>query len=158
LRRANGTVANQVLLVTGERAPRGFDAYTIAKMEEWLTNLNNDRSNDRTVDKIARARPADLADSCYGPTGERIIEQQTFSGGRCNDLYPTFPSPRMIAGAPVTNDVLKCQLKPIDFRDYADEFTQDQQGRLRAIFPAGVCDWSKPGVGQQPLASTWQSY
>ena len=26
------------------------------------------------------------------------------------------------------------------------------------IFPEGVCDWSKPGVGQQPPKGTWQSF
>jgi hypothetical protein len=29
--------------------------------------------------------------------------------------------------------------------------------RLKQIFPAGVCDWSKPGVEQQPMAGTWQA-
>lgn len=27
-----------------------------------------------------------------------------------------------------------------------------------AIFPGGICDWSKPGIGQQPLAGTWQTF
>ena len=32
-------------------------------------------------------------------------------------------------------------------------FTAGQQGRLAQAFPTGVCDWSKPGVGQQdPIA------
>jgi hypothetical protein len=26
---------------------------------------------------------------------------------------------------------------------------------LKAAFPNGVCDYSKPGVGQVPLAGTW---
>jgi hypothetical protein len=30
--------------------------------------------------------------------------------------------------------------------------------RLRAIFPDGVCDYSKPGVEQRPLAGTWLSF
>jgi hypothetical protein len=28
-------------------------------------------------------------------------------------------------------------------------------GRLEAIFPNGVCDYSKPGVGQVPLRGTY---
>jgi len=27
--------------------------------------------------------------------------------------------------------------------------TDAQLARLRAVFPTGVCDWSKPGVNQQ---------
>ena len=34
----------------------------------------------------------------------------------------------------------------------------NQLARLNAAFPGGVCDWSKPGVGQGPLAGTWQSF
>jgi len=28
---------------------------------------------------------------------------------------------------------------------------------LKQIFPTGVCDWSKRGVEQQPMAGTWQA-
>jgi hypothetical protein len=158
LARANGSAENEVLLVAGERAPRGYDAYTIAKMDEWLTNLANDRGSDPLPRKIVRARPADLKDSCWTPAGERIVEPQTFSGGECNKLYPSFPSPRMVAGGPVTNDILKCQLKPVDPREYRVAFSEEEQARLRRIFPDGVCDWSKPGVEQRGLKGTWLSY
>jgi hypothetical protein len=36
-------------------------------------------------------------------------------------------------------------------------FTEAQRERLEKIFPEGVCDWSKPGVGQQPTIG-WQTY
>jgi hypothetical protein len=29
---------------------------------------------------------------------------------------------------------------------------------LKAIFPLGVCDYSRRGVNQKPLAGTWLSY
>ena len=29
--------------------------------------------------------------------------------------------------------------------------------RLQAAFPSGVCDWSEPGIGQQPTIA-WQTY
>ena len=35
--------------------------------------------------------------------------------------------------------------------------SEAQWARLQAIYPDGVCDWSKPGVGQQP-AIPWQTY
>jgi len=50
---------------------------------------------------------------------------------------------------------VKCRLKPIDPGDYAVEFTEEERARLRAVFPEGVCDWSRPGVEQQGLAGTW---
>jgi hypothetical protein len=161
---ANGTFANDVLLV-GPVAPAGqapaspsMDQYAMEKMDEWLTNLTKDVSADPMMKKIARAKPADLVDSCYTASGERIVEQQTATGGKCNELYPTFMPPRMVAGGPASNDVLKCQLKPIDKKDYKTTFTAAEQARLAAIFPAGVCDWSKPGVEQKPPAITWRSF
>ena len=156
--RANGSADNEVILVTGEKAPAAFEAYTIRKMDEWLTNLKNDKSDDPVREKVIRAKPADLQDACYSVTEERIVEEQTFSGGECHKLYPTFPSPRMVAGGPVTNDILKCQLKPVDMSDYKLPFTTEEKARLAAIFPEGVCDLRKPGVNQVPLKGTWLSY
>jgi len=127
-------------------------------MDEWLANLAKDTTNDSRLAKIARAKPDDLADSCYTRAGERVAEPQTFSGGQCNTLYPTFPSPRMVAGGPLSNDVLKCQLKPVDFGDYKVTFSDAEKARLKTIFPGGVCDWGKPGVEQQPTKGTWLSY
>jgi hypothetical protein len=158
LRRANGTIANEVLLVTGDKSPKGFEHFLFARMDEWLTTLAGDKSNDPAPVKIARAKPADLVDSCYSPSGDRIVEIHTLTGGECNKLYPTYPSPRMIAGGPITNDVLKCQLKPIDFSDYRASFTDEEKARIQTIFPVGVCDWSKPGVDQRPMSNTWLKY
>src|SRR5206468_2429257 len=62
--------------------------------------------------------------------------------------------------APLAGDVLKCQLKPIDRNDYATALppmTNDQFAQLAAIFPSGVCDYSKPGYGQQPTIP-WMGY
>jgi hypothetical protein len=141
LRRANGTLANYVMLLSDNTHNQA--GYAITKMDEWLT---------------AGVKPADLVDACHSPAGERIVEPQTFTGGRCNEFYPTYPSPRMVAGGPVTNDVLKCQLKPIDLADYKVPFTPAERERLARTFPTGVCDWSKPGVEQQKPLGTWLRY
>ena len=69
-----------------------------------------------------------------------------------------FSFPREVAGAGIAADVVKCQLKPLDPADYPVAFTPLQWSRLQAIFPSGVCDWSKPGVEQQPLAGTWLEF
>jgi hypothetical protein len=160
LQTANHTTANEVMLVASGQSPtsHAVQAYALAKMDEWLTNLMRDSSNDPTIVKITRAKPADLVDSCYTETGQRIVEPQIFSGGECNKLYPTFPSPRMIAGGPMTNNILKCQLKPIDLAEYQAAFNPEQRERLKMIFPNGVCDWSKPGVEQQRPLGPWLRY
>lgn len=54
--------------------------------------------------------------------------------------------------------LLKCELKPIDVRVYQALFSAEQSPRLKRIFPDGVCDYGKPGVGQVPLRGTYQAY
>jgi len=54
--------------------------------------------------------------------------------------------------------VLKCQLKPIDRNDYATALppmTNDQFAQLAAIFPSGVCDYSKPGTASSRRFRGW---
>ncbi len=156
LQKANGTLGNEVMLVARGDASK-VDDFAIDQMDAWLTNLSKDNSKDPVMARITRARPADLTDACYTQTGERIAEPQVFGSGQCNTLYPAFPSPRMVAGSPMAIDVIKCQLKPIDMADYKVPVSDADKARLQAIFPGGVCDWSKPGVDQQNQ-KTWLSY
>jgi len=63
-------------------------------------------------------------------------------------------SPRQVAGGSIRENILKCQLKPLNAADYAPVvFTGAQLARLQAVFSTGVCDWSRPGVGQQEAIS-----
>ena len=64
---------------------------------------------------------------------------------------------RWAAGEPLTNDILKCQLEPAQRSDYP-AMTDPQFGRLQKVFATGVCAYSKPGVGYQPLAEAWLIY
>ena len=93
-------------------------------------------------------------------TRSRASSRSRSSGGRgrCEELYPSSPSPREVAGAPLASDIAKCQLKPVDAADYAVSFNADDMNRLHAIFPDGVCDWTRPGVGQTGLKGTWLTF
>jgi hypothetical protein len=64
----------------------------------------------------------------------------------------------MAAGGPNTNDVLKCQLKPLIRAEYKVTFTDAQWARLQQTFADGVCDYAKAGVGQQPPTAAWLSF
>jgi hypothetical protein len=66
-----------------------------------------------------------------------------------------FSQPQLEAGQGLTRDVLKCALKQIKFADYSIAFTQAEQRQLVSIFPNGVCDYTQPGIGQQPLLGTY---
>ncbi len=67
-------------------------------------------------------------------------------------------TPRTVAGDPITTDANKCRLKPLRRSDYRGiTFTQAQWSELDHTFSAGVCDYSKPGVDQQPTVP-WLTY
>ena len=159
LRRANGRTDNQVIWVypNGNREIAAkVGGLAIDTMSAWLDALAKDSSSASMLDKIARAKPAAAVDGCWTTDGTRIDEPSTLDGsGKCNELYPSHLTPRLVAGVPFTDDVMKCQLKPIDPKDYAATFSAAELGELRNVFPAGVCDYSKPGVMQVPLAGTY---
>jgi hypothetical protein len=68
-------------------------------------------------------------------------------------------TPRTVAGDAITTDANKCQLKPLNRSDNYGliPFTDAQWAQMQALFPDGVCDFSKPGVSQQPTIP-WQTY
>ena len=165
LKKANGRTDNHVMLVEDMR----YGLYSsdspvlsgaLLQMDRWLENISADVSSDSLPDKISRAKPDDLTDTCWSRDEEpvKIVEIQTRGKGRCEDLYPSSPSPREVAGAPLASDIIKCQVKPVELSDYPAGITESDQDRLRAIFPQGVCDWSKSGVGQTGLKGTWLSF
>lgn len=129
-------------------------------MTRWLDALSADPA-PLSAEKVARTKPAGAVDSCWdAASAQRLPEPATFAdSGTCNSLYPKTSTPRMQAGAPIIDDVLKCRLKPIDASDYLPAVLGTmQRQRLLGVFPQGVCDFTKPGVGQAPLQSTWQRF
>lgn len=172
LRLANGRSDNHVMWSGAGRGTSDPSATSrlnrmlrrgLRLMDEWLTRIASDTSDADVADKVAQNKPDELVDGCWTPGSDPdfIEEPQVFGGvgtSACNDLYPAFSSPRMVAGGPLANDIVKCQLKPIDFDDYAVRFNSGQRRRLRQIFPDGVCDWDQPGVEQGPLRGLWLSF
>jgi hypothetical protein len=110
-------------------------------LDRWLAAVEADRSNAPLAKKVARNKPADAVPSCW------IAGQQVTDKAACAAAFPNFGDPHTGAGAPLVDDVLKCQLKPLRRADYGVTFTDSQWARLQAAFPTGVCDWSKDSVG-----------
>ena len=131
-------------------------ALALDTMTEWLDGINNDPA-PLTTDKIVKHKPAAAVDACWSKDySEKIVEPMSFDGNtRCNEIYPMHSEPRLVAGAPLTNDIMKCQLKPIDASDYSVKFSDIQLRRLQSIFADGVCDFSKPGIEQVALDVGW---
>jgi len=164
LDKANGYSDNMVMLLEDKRHG-DFDTTSpvlvqaLAQMDQWLTSLSKDPSA-ASIEKLRRARPADLVDACWSKdeTPQKVVEKHQYRAGRCNELYPAFSFPRGVAGAPIANDVIKCQLRGVSPGAYKVALTSSEMARLRTIFPEGICDWTRPGVEQQPLTGTWQVF
>jgi hypothetical protein len=127
-------------------------------MDAWLSELvvtapKETLNSVRSQDQVIQAKPATAFDLCY-LTGDTTFSTPVTDFAVCDtdSRLVKHASPRQVAGGPLAENILKCQLKPLD--EYASvAFTVSQLARLQAVFPGGVCDWSKPGVGQQPAVS-----
>ena len=133
----------------------------IAAFEKWMEAILADKSADLQRTKVIRNKPADLVDGCFDKSTppQFIAEKQTLgtSGTQCNILWPSYRFPRMEAGGSLASNNLKCQLKPVDLADYKLSFSSADLSRLRATFPSGVCDFSKPGVNFTKVVP-WASF
>ena len=98
------------------------------------------------------------ADATLVDSGDDIYDV----AGPCRDDFQTFGDSRIVAGAPLRSDIVKCSLQTLDSATtagvWAVEFTDEQRKRLGEVFPDGVCDWSAPGVGQEPNDGPWQDF
>ena len=74
------------------------------------------------------------------------------------EIYPAYPTPRKVAGAPLTNDIVSCHLKPLDPADYEVQFSGEEWVVLDAVFPEGVCDWTQGDLYGQGYQGTWLSF
>lgn len=145
LDRANGHHDNHVIRLhfgsAGTATTLAFET-----MDRWLAAVESDRSKAPLERKIVSNKPADYGDACFNSaTGPDV----GFESPEC--LIKNTRSPRIVAGGPQAENIFKCQLKPLNFSDPAYNgviFDASQQARLMAVFPGGVCDWTRRGVGQ----------
>ena len=130
-------------------------ALSLDLLNRWLDNIVADQT-PLSADKVVNDKPFDAVDTCWDLSGNKIVEPATTDPTtQCNRIYPYFGQPQLQAGQALTRDVLKCTLKSIDSKDYNVAFTASEQAQLQSIFPNGVCDYSQPGIGQQPLLGTY---
>jgi hypothetical protein len=139
---ANGHADNQVLwkgpaTMALDDAVRS-EAFLL--MDRWLAAIEADHSDLPLETKVVRNRPSDAVDLC------RLAGPITAPSVVCDTLLPVYEDPRLVAGSPRSNDVIKCRLKPLNRDDYDVYVTNSQWSRLQSIFPSGVCDYSLPSV------------
>lgn len=158
----NGQAGTQVIWTSPQSLD---DSLQLLTMDRWVTGIENDTSSVTKREKVLSHRPATISgspaatDACFSnDTGTLIAQEtQTDDSGTCGTTFPSSSGPRMEAGQPLANDILKCQLKPVDPSEYGVGLTGTQLARLQTIFPQGTCDNSKPGVEQEISKKTWRA-
>ena len=148
----DGDASNQVIWFTDaidgrpefDQTPMAFEV-----IDKWMRNIA-----DNPRQGVAGNKPARAVDSCFDVEGNLIYSGEDAwsgilddaAGGPCTGNFPVYSTSRIVAGAPITGDVFKCELKPVSeaLHDgtYGDwEPTSAEIARIEAIFPTGVCDF-----------------
>jgi hypothetical protein len=150
----DGDASNQLIWFTDARpgtpqsdpTPQAF-----LVLDRWIKNI--EANPDKTV---GENKPADAKDSCFTTAGALIATgDDVWNGilddkpaGACTQAFPIHSTSRIVAGGPIEGGVFKCALQPVE-RALAHglygawEPTAAEVDRLKAIFPSGVCDYSK---------------
>jgi hypothetical protein len=157
----DGDADNQVVWFTDARGVGDSERFdqtpqALAVMDEWMKNIRKHPQKG-----VARNKPAAAVDSCFDSYGELIAAgDNVWNGilddrpeGSCTQTFPVYSTSRIIAGNGIEGGVFKCALQPVDDA-IADGIygqwdpTAEQRASLHAIFPDGVCDFSKPDQGR----------
>ena len=137
LEREYGTAEHQVLWrgfvpLLGDA---NFVSQGILAMDRWLAAVEADGSDIPLSEKILKHRARSGGDRCTNGAGTDLPARI------CDVVVESYTTPRIEAGMPFTDDVMKCVKKPLRRSDYFPiQFTPEQWTRLQATFPDGVCD------------------
>jgi hypothetical protein len=161
MQNADGDAANQVIWFTDtlngtpvfDQTPEALEV-----IDEWLANIHANPALG-----VAGNKPARATDRCFDAFGQQVAAGAgVWSGvidsqapGTCTQRFPTFSTPRRVAGGPFEQSLFKCQLIAVGQavgRGFYGAWapTPAQQAMLAAIFPQGVCDYSQPDAGLPP--------
>jgi hypothetical protein len=149
---------NQVIWFTDARPAVAFDQTPEAfeVIDEWMANLKANPWKG-----VAGNKPPRAVDRCFNTLGQEIAAgDDVWDGvldsnppGACTQVFPIHSSTRRVAGGPFQGGIFKCGLQSVDAAIAAGVYgswapSAAERDRLLQIFPAGVCDWSKPDQGR----------
>jgi Tannase-like family of unknown function (DUF6351) len=153
-----GHADNQVIWFTDARPAIAFDQTPQAfeVIDEWMANIkaNPDKS-------VAENKPADAVDRCFNTNGSDFASgDDAWDGilngepqGACTQKFRLYSNSRIVSGGPREGGIFKCQLQSVErainrgvYGTWAPD--KQQRARLKAIFPAGVCDSSLADAGR----------
>jgi hypothetical protein len=153
--------SNQVIWFTDARGVSNSDRFdqtpeALAVMDEWMENI---RKHPRRG--VAGNKPAGAVDACFDSYGDKIAAgDDVWDGilddntqGICTQMFPLYSTSRIISGNGIEGGVFKCALQSVEDAIANGIYGTWEPGpieiaQLKAIFPSGVCDYSKPDMGR----------
>jgi hypothetical protein len=157
----DGDASNQLIWFTDARPGTAQSDQTpqaFLVLDRWIKNIQ--ANPDRTV---GENKPADAKDACFATNGTLLATgDDVWDGildgdpaGVCTQTFPLYSTSRIVAGGPIEGGVFKCALQPVAgavagglYGSWAPSAAE--LARLNAIFPQGVCDYSKPDLALPP--------
>jgi len=143
-----GYADNQVIWMSDQNFNPTAQAFAV--IDQWMQNIR-----DNPLRSVGENKPTAAQDKCFNANGEVIAVGDTvWDGdwnqrrqGACAVQFPRFKTSREVAGDSVAGDVFKCHLQSVDSAVangvYGELDMHDYLSDLRAIFPDGVCDYSR---------------
>lgn len=156
IEQANGHADNHIIWVSHKDFNPAHQAFAV--MDEWLLG-----KKDQSLKDTINAKPSNLQDACFSAEGTVIAqghgiwdgkwnENPKGNNGRCLKPYPMFSTSRIQSGAGWAGDLFKCALMPVEQAIsegiYGDVAIHEYKEQLKAIFPSGVCDYSRGDLGR----------
>ena len=158
LDRFHGSHANQVMFrAAGGQSTTQMNRTALDTLGTWLDNLKADKSDAPLAQKVVSSKPADAVDACWIGGLRTDGVAQIGADNICETTYAPHSLPQNVAGRPLDSIVSKCQLKPVSAGDYPGA-SGAQVSQVQSIFAGGVCDWSKTGIGEQPVTGPNQTF
>ena len=164
LRLNSGNASNQLVWFVDAAADGSvpaeeqYYAEAMHVMEEWLGELD-DPTAWASLAELRAAQPDDAVDRCFDVNGDEIARgSDVWSGiiddaapGDCTEAFDLYTTSRIEAGGPITGDVYKCRLMPVETAVAEGVYgswspTAAEVDRVATIFPDGVCDYGLRGV------------
>lgn len=155
IRRARGHADNQLIWVSHKDYTPLDEA--LDTIDRWMRNIIENPEAG-----VAANRPVDASDQCFDNKGNIIaVGQGVWNGawnsqptGKCMREYPIHSTSREVAGGPITGDVFKCALQPVEralAKGIYGEHTEEIAAHIddmRRIFPTGVCNYNQPDLAR----------
>jgi hypothetical protein len=118
---ANGNHDNHVMWRYGTgliaSPASGLTLASFLAIDRWVKAIKADTSATSIEHKIAANKPADAVDFCF--MGTDVMNKVTNFATCDTDVHlAPHASPRQVAGGPQAENILKCQLRPVNRDDY----------------------------------------